>query len=87
MQEYFINVLLGMIPVTFAAIVVCIGGFFFRKKLNTFSPKGYKQLCKGAFVAWSISLVLVITSPSITYKHEPFDKLQEQRNVEMINKQ
>jgi len=86
MVEYLINVALGMAAPTVAAIIVVIAGLVFKKALKKKHEKAPRWFIEGAAIAWFISLALVMVDSSITYKHEPFDKLQEQNKIEMINK-
>lgn len=86
MNEYFINIALGMVAPTVAVIVVVIVGLVFKKFLKKKHEKAPKWFIEGAAIAWFISLALVMVDSSITYKHEPFDKLQEQNKIELINK-
>lgn len=86
MIEYLINVALGMAAPTVAVILTLITGLIFRKPLRKFLGECYKWYYRGAIAFWVAMFVIAATSPSITYKHEPFDKLQEQNNIELINK-
>lgn len=86
MVEYLINVALGMAAPTVAVVAVVIASLFFRKFLKKQHEKVPKWFVEGAAIAWFISLALVMFDSSITYKHEPFDKLQEQNKIEMINR-
>jgi uncharacterized membrane protein len=86
MIEYMINVALGMAAPTVAVLAVVIASLFFRKFLKKQHEKAPNWFIEGAAIAWFISLALVMVDSSITYKHEPFDKLQEQKQVEMYNK-
>jgi cell division protein FtsB len=86
MIDYLINVALGMAAPTVASITVVIASLFFRKFLKKKHEKATKWFIEGVAIAWFISLALIMVDSSITYKHEPFDKLQEQNKIEMINK-
>ena len=86
MNDYFINVALGMVTPTIAVVIVVITGLVFKKVLKKKHEKAPRWFIEGAAIAWFISLALVMVDSSITYKHEPFDKLQEQNKIEMINK-
>jgi len=86
MKEYLINVAFGMTTVSFAFLVVMFFGFLFRKFMNKKHENVYKWFIEGCVFAWVISIILVVVDSSITYKHETFDKTQDQHTIDMYNR-
>lgn len=85
MTEYLINVALGMIAPTFAAVIAFFIGVVFRNQLRKLNKAAYGWFVKGIGITYVLLLIIVATGTSITYKHEPFDKVQEQKVIEMYN--
>lgn len=84
MYEYLFNVLMSMALPTFLLVVVFAGLFIYKGVIKS----DYRKLTRRATtIVWLGTLAIVLSSTSITYKHETFDKVLEQRKVEVYNEQ
>jgi len=86
MKEYLINVVFGLTTVSVTFLILMFFGFLFRKLMNKKHENAYKWFIEGCVLSWIISIIVVVVDPSITYKHETFDKTQEQHTIDMYNR-
>lgn len=87
-MEYLINVALTFAPKLIFGLALWFIASLIMKRLPQFKGQSvYKQnsVYLGVFLA--VALVLSATSPSITYKHETFDKDRESYQIQLLNQQ
>lgn len=87
-MEYLINVALTFSPYLTFGLVAWFIVSMTMNHLEQFKNKPvYKSNSKylGGFLA--ITFVLSATTPSITYKHQPFDSEREAYQIELIKQQ
>lgn len=87
-MEYLINVALSFTPqLVFGLVVWAIASEVMKRTEKFKDRKNYKDNRYYLFFFLAVSLVLSMSSPSITYKHQPFDSAQESYQIEMLNDQ
>lgn len=87
-MEYLINVALSFVPSLISGVVFWFLISFIMKRLEVFKDKPvYKENGIVLAVFLCVALAFSMMSPSITYKHQTFDKEREDYQIELLKQQ
>jgi cell division protein FtsL len=87
-MEYLINIALTFVPSAVTIVFLYFVASMAMKRMDTF--KDTPVFKDNRFYLWiflAASLALSAMSPSITYKHQTFDAVQDSNQIELIKQQ
>jgi hypothetical protein len=87
-MEYLINVGLAFVPHLISGLFIWVVASEVMKRMAMFKGTAvYRSTAKCVGVYLSVMLAVALTSPSITYKHQTFDRVHNDYQIELIKQQ